>query len=175
MGNSQGNLTIHELNMLAENSGLSEKDLKVLYANFQKLDKDNKGFVTKNDISAQLKSKCNKDSNLLNRIFEQFENYSQYKEIDFNKLVSSIYAFEDNEKEHKLRFLFNLIDTDKDGLIGEKELEEGFKLVKLEPLNNQDLTEIAQQTLLYADHDRDGYMNFEEFKEFYNSVLQISI
>ena len=175
MGNSQGNLTVQELNALADNSGLSEQDLKHLYTNFQKFDKDDKGYVNKADILNKLQSKTNKDISLLNKVIEQFENYSKFKEIDFNQLVATIHAFDENKKEEKLRFLFELIDTNKDGLIGAKELEEGFRLVKLEPLKNQDLTEIAQQTLLYADHDNDGFMNFEEFKEFYNSVLQISI
>jgi len=175
MGNSQGNLTLQTLNTLTENSGLSEQDLKLLYSNFQKLDKDNKGYVSKDDILYKINGKGNKDTALLTKLFEEFENYSKYKEIDFNKLITVINAFEENKKENKLMFLFNLIDSDKNGLIGVKELEEGFRLVKLEPLNNQDLTEIAEQTLLYADHDKDGYMNFEEFKEFYNSVFQISI
>lgn len=175
MGNSQSGLSIQELNNLAANSGLSESELKTLHSNFQKFDTGNKGFVTREDILIKLSTKGSQDNALTQRIFEQFESFSKHKEIDFNKLITITNAFDANKKDAKLKFLFDMIDSDKDGLIGVKELEAGFSLVKLEKMSSQDLSEIAQQTLLYVDKDNDGFMNFEEFKEFYNSVLQISI
>ena len=45
----------------------------------------------------------------------------------------------------------------------------------LEHLNEADVNEIASQTVRFADHDGDNAQNFEEFKQFYNNVLQITI
>jgi serine/threonine-protein phosphatase 2B regulatory subunit len=71
--------------------------------------------------------------------------------------------------------MFNLLDTDQDGLLGVEELVEGFKPMKNENVIDQDLTEIALQTVKYADQDGDGKLNFTEFKHFYTNLLQINI
>lgn len=80
-----------------------------------------------------------------------------------------------DDKDQKLRILFNLLDDDNDGLIGIEELERGFLLVKVAHIDSKDLREIATQTLMYADKERRGVINFEEFQKFFDSVLQITI
>jgi Ca2+-binding EF-hand superfamily protein len=67
------------------------------------------------------------------------------------------------------------MDKDNDGKVNPDDLVEGFKHVMMEHLNDADVTEIATQTIKFADHDGDNALNFEEFKLFYNNVLQITI
>ena len=68
-----------------------------------------------------------------------------------------------------------MMDTKKDQKLDSEELINGFKHVMLEHLNDGDVTEIANQTIKFADQDGDNALNFEEFKMFYNNVLQITI
>ena len=51
----------------------------------------------------------------------------------------------------------------------------GFKFIKVEHFNENDVNDIAAQTVKFADQDGDGHLNFDEFKGFYNNVLQITI
>ena len=90
-------------------------------------------------------------------------------------MILTIEDFEKNRKENKLRTLFTLLDSDQNGLVGIEELEEGFKMIEMSSMKSGDIREIAEQTLLYADNDQDGFLNFEEFQDFYNAVLQITI
>lgn len=83
--------------------------------------------------------------------------------------------FQRQNKESKLEVLFQLLDTDQNGLVGVEELEKGFFLIKMEGLPPSEVKLIAQQTLAYADGDQDGFLNFKEFSEFYNATLNISI
>lgn len=175
MGNSQGHLTLEELTVLAENSGLSEHELKNLHIKFKKFDKDNKGYVTKEDLIDRMKPENKEDKVFYSQIFEQFSVVNESGEIDFHYLITTINAFENDKKQGKLKFLFEFIDKDRNGLVGTDELASCFKMIKLPNLDEMNLNDIAFQTLAYADKDGDGYLNFEEFSDFYNAVLNISI
>ena len=175
MGNSQGQLSLKELTTLAENSGLSEHELKNLHTKFKKFDRDDKGYVTKEDLIVKMKNGNKEDKIFYEKICDQFVSFGQKEEIDFHHLITTINAFENDKKDGKLRFLFEFIDSDKNELVGVEELEECFKLIKLPNLDEMNLNDIAFQTLAYADKDGDGYLNFDEFCDFYNSVLNISI
>lgn len=41
--------------------------------------------------------------------------------------------------------------------------------------DKREIQEIALQTIMYADKEQKGSLNFQEFKNFFNSVIQISI
>ena len=87
----------------------------------------------------------------------------------------TIEDFERDNKENKLRSLFTLLDSDQNGLVGIDELESGFRMIELSSMKSGDVREIAQQTLLYADHDQDGFLNFQEFQDFYFAVVLFTL
>ena len=68
-----------------------------------------------------------------------------------------------------------MLDRDNDGKLSAADLVEGFKHVMMEYLNDTDVSEIATQTIKFADQDGDNMLNLSEFKMFYNNVLQITI
>ena len=175
MGNSHGHLTLDELTVLAENSGLSEHELKNLHIRFKKFDKDNKGYVTKSDLIEKMKPENEEDRVFYGQICDQFSAVSESGEIDFHYLITTVNAFENDKKQGKLKFLFEFIDRDRNGLVGADELATCFKMIQLPNLEEMNLNDIAFQTLAYADKDGDGFLNFEEFSDFYNAVLNISI
>ena len=175
MGNTNKSMTSNELQLLAESLKLPFERVKNIYDNFESLDRDKKGYVSKADIMAKIKTDSTKDEFFYNRILEQFEDTPNSDQIDFEQLLSQVHGFSSNKSKTKIRFLFDFLDKKKKGLIGLEELKDCFKLVKLKTLTDKDINEIAYQTLAYADKDGDGYLNFEEFTEFYNHVLKMSI
>ena len=48
-------------------------------------------------------------------------------------------------------------------------------MINLPNIKKDDIEEIAEQTISYSDKTNKGGINFEEFSEFFNSVLQITI
>ena len=168
-------MTANELQLLAESLKLPHDKVKSLYEKFEGLDKDKKGYVSKTDFISQIKTEGSKDEDFYNRILEQFEDSPGSDQIDFDLLLTHISNFSNNKNKAKIKFLFDFLDKKKKGLIGLEELKECFKMVKLKTLTDKDINDIAIQTLSYADKDRDGHLNFEEFCEFYNEVLKISI
>jgi len=175
MGNYSGSLSQNELEGLAKITGSSLDEIQALHANFQQLDREHKGFVSKRDVIDRLGSTSSDDKIFLNKLLDLFTDKSHDHRVSFQEFIIGLSDLRSDNKDSKLRLLFDLIDSDRNGLLGAKELEEAFKLVKLEHLTKQDITEIAYQTLTYADAGQDGYLDFEEFKEFYNTVLQITI
>ena len=175
MGNSSGTINQDELEGLAKMTNTTAEEIQSLHTNFLRLDRDKKGYVSKKDIIDRLNVSNVDEKHFLNKLLDLFTDKSSDNRISFHEFAMALSDFKSDTNDGKLRLLFNLIDTDRNGLLGIKELEEAFKMVKLEHLTKQDIAEIAYQTLLYADNDQDGYLNFEEFKEFYNTVLQITI
>ena len=175
MGNKTSVLNEHELASLSKISGLGIDDLNLMQANFWKLDKDEKGYVTKKDLLDRLGTSNSDEKAFAGRLLDLFSDRLADQRLSFPELILALSEFRANTNDAKLRLLFTLVDSDGNGRIGAKELEEAFKLVRLEHLTKQDLAEIAQQTLIYADTGHNGFITFDEFKEFFNTVLQITI
>ena len=73
----------------------------------------------------------------------------------------SIFSSKDN-KEAKLRFAFKIYDIDDDGFISNGELFQVLKMMVGSNLNEVQLQQIVDKTILEADTDKDGKISFEE-------------
>ncbi|VVC34384.1 Hypothetical protein CINCED_3A009399 [Cinara cedri] len=67
------------------------------------------------------------------------------------------------DKESKLRFAFRIYDMDNDGYISNGELFQVLKMMVGNNLKDTQLQQIVDKTILFADKDEDGKINFEEF------------
>ncbi|CAG2066538.1 unnamed protein product [Timema podura] len=67
------------------------------------------------------------------------------------------------DKESKLRFAFRIYDMDNDGYISNGELFQVLKMMVGNNLKDTQLQQIVDKTILFADRDEDGKINFEEF------------
>ena len=61
------------------------------------------------------------------------------------------------------RFAFKIYDVDKDGFISNGELFTVLKMMVGNNLKDSQLQQIVDKTIIYADKDGDGKINFEEF------------
>lgn len=142
-----------------------------MFKKFGKVDKGEKGYVSTQDINQV----CDFKESSIGRVVSDNLASGFGDQIDFRNLIKTLSAFHHNDEDAKLKFLFNLLDSDKNGLLNAEELIFGFKFVMLDHLNDNDVNEIATQTIKFADQDGDNALNFSEFKHFYNNVLQITI
>ena len=85
-------------------------------------------------------------------------------DVDFQEFVSGLSAFSSKgNKEEKLRFAFKVYDIDRDNYISNGELFIVLKMMVGSNLKDQQLQQIVDKTMMEADLDGDGKINFEEF------------
>ena len=67
--------------------------------------------------------------------------------------------------EEKLRFAFKIYDINGDGFISNGELFTVLKMMVGNNLNDVQLQQLVDRTIIKADKDLDGRISFEEFKD----------
>lgn len=85
--------------------------------------------------------------------------------VDFREFISGLSAFSSRgNKEEKLRFAFKVYDIDRDGYISNGELFLVLKMMVGNNLKDAQLQQIVDKTIMEADKDGDGKINFDEFE-----------
>lgn len=117
---------------------------------------------------------------LVRRLFSVFDRDNNGV-VDFAELIAGLSILCGGSRDDKILHAFRMIDTDGDGLISIDEmtayLTGVFKLVFESSQAREVATspeELAKATALQcfeeADTDNDGYLSFEEYREWYNSA-----
>lgn len=100
---------------------------------------------------------------LLERVIAIFDK-NKDDQIEFKEFIAALSTFSDKgNKEGKLRFAFQVYDMDGDGFISNGELFQVLKMMVGDNLDNIQLQQIVDKTILEADKDHDGRISFEEF------------
>ncbi|KAK7680927.1 Calcineurin subunit B [Cerrena zonata] len=90
--------------------------------------------------------------------------------IDFQEFITGLSAFSGKtSKIDKLRFAFKIYDIDRDGYIGNGELFIVMKMMVGKNLQDEELQQIVDKTMMEADQDGDGKLSFDEFKNVVDS------
>ena len=134
-------------------SRLSEKEIKTIKEIFQRIDTDNDGKLTLEEMkkafsSGDLKMEFNED------IFKQIDTDKSGK-IEYTEFISASLDKNIYMNEQKLRDAFNLFDTDKNGKISASEIERVLKL----GINSKEIEDI----MVKNDINKDGEIDFKEF------------
>ena len=82
--------------------------------------------------------------------------YVFFSEVDVDKVSGRC---------NKDIFFFRIYDMDNDGYISNGELFQVLKMMVGSNLKDTQLQQIVDKTILFADKDEDGKINFEEFCE----------
>ncbi|EGG16645.1 protein phosphatase 2B [Cavenderia fasciculata] len=160
MGNQHSGVSKEHLDQLKEMSSFSETELKKLYRRFQMLDKDGSGTLTTDEFLSIPDLALNP---LLERVLQIFDK-NHDNEIEFSEFVSALSTLSHKgSKEEKLKFLFNVYDMDADGFIGNGELFQVLKMMVGTNLNDVQLQQIVDKTIIEGDLDKDGKISFDEF------------
>jgi len=144
--------------------------LKKIHRRFKKLDTDHSGTISLEEFT-KIPELANNP--LLQRIISVFDT-NKDDEIQFSEFLSGLSIFTSKgNREAKLRFAFNVYDINGDGFISNGELFQVLKMMVGSNLNDVQLQQIVDKTMLEADKDKDGRVSFEEFGKMISNVDDI--
>lgn len=190
MGNSQAHqLPQAQIDNIAQNTNFTNRQISRLYERFQRLDKDQTGFLTKEDFLKipelainpladriidmfLMQPKNPHDKNTSHATSEDRVNFFEFCTMlsNFKTKFSHGADAEANSKQAKLKFLFRMYDHDNDGFIKTEELLRLLRLMVGHNISHQQLQLIAERTIAETDKDNDGGLDFREFCEGLKSV-----
>jgi len=137
-------------------------EIRKLLAKFKQLDLDDSKSVSINELMSIPALQSNP---LVQRVIDIFDE-DQNGEVDFKEFIQGVSQFSvKGDKSSKLRFAFKIYDMDGDGYISNGELFQVLKMMVGSNLKDTQLQQIVDKTILFADKDEDGKINFEEFCE----------
>mmetsp|Transcript_19249 Transcript_19249/g.28667 ORF Transcript_19249/g.28667 Transcript_19249/m.28667 type:complete len:196 (+) Transcript_19249:25-612(+) len=171
MGNQpSAGLPSQDLEDLKISSNFTEEELKRLYRRFKKLDTDNSNTLTTDEFLSVPELAGNP---LLERVIAIFDK-NKDDEIEFKEFITALSTFsEKGNKEDKLKFAFGVYDMDGDGFISNGELFQVLKMMVGDNLDEVQLQQIVDKTILEADKDKDGRISFDEFKQMIENTDEI--
>lgn len=149
------------LSEIEQTSNFNTKEIQRLKKRFMKLDRDGSGSIDKDEF-LQIPQIANNPLALrLIAIFDEDGGGT----VDFQEFVAGLSAFSNQgSREEKLRFAFKVYDMDRDGLISNGELFLVLKMMVGNNLKDQQLQQIVDKTIMEADTNGDGKLDFEEFQ-----------
>lgn len=142
----------------------SKEEMKILYENFIELDQDQSAFIEPEEFFEVDEIKENP---IVKRVVSVFDK-DQDGKISFFEFVmglSSLTDYSYNRLE-KLKFAFQVYDANGDGFISNGDLFSSLKLFTGENLNDIQIQQVVDRTMLFVDKDLDGKISFDEFVDF---------
>lgn len=154
------------LNGFMEDTNFSIEEIHRMRKRFMKLDKDGSGEIDKQEFLSIPGISSNP---LATRLMDVFDTDGDGR-IDFEEFITGLSAFSGkSDNLTKLKFAFNIYDIDRDGYIGNGELFIVMKMMVGKNLQDEELQQIVDKTIMEADLDSDGKLNFEEFQKAVNT------
>ena len=91
---------------------------------------------------------------------------NENEEISFDSFIKVIDIFKNNKTDEQFKFIFNLLDFDKDGKISSMDMLINFKLLLGNSLNEEQIKEIVNKTINeYSSDENKEFIYFEDFKK----------
>ncbi|KAJ4470052.1 calcium/calmodulin-dependent protein phosphatase [Lentinula lateritia] len=141
-------------------SNFNHSELERLKKRFMKLDSDGSGSIDREEFLRIPQIASNPLASRMIAIFDEDGGGT----VDFQEFVGGLSAFSSRGgREEKLRFAFKVYDVDRDGYISNGELFLVLKMMVGNNLKDQQLQQIVDKTIMEADKDGDGKLDFEEF------------
>ena len=144
-----------------EGTNFDRDEIDRLGKRFMKLDRDGSGTIDKSEFLEIPGISSNPLALRLMDVFDQDGSGT----IDFQEFIAGLSAFSGKtSKVDKLNFAFRIYDIDRDGFIGNGELFIVLKMMVGKNLEDEQLQQIVDKTIMEGDKDGDGRVSFEEFK-----------
>jgi len=143
-------------------SNFTPAELERLKKRFMKLDADNSGSIDRDEFLSIPAVATNPLASRMIAIFDEDGGGT----VEFQEFVGGLSAFSGRGgREEKLKFAFKVYDMDRDGFISNGELFLVLKMMVGNNLKDQQLQQIVDKTIMEADQDGDGKLNFAEFAQ----------
>merc|ERR1712141_811827 len=175
MGNSRSQLQLQEeeINEITAETGFTKQQIERLYARFTSLDKQNHGYLTREDFLRIPELAINPlGDRIVHAFFYESKSRGEEK-VDFKDFVRVVAHFRPvkknpaknklNTRHEKLHFAFRMYDLDGDDKISKEELLAVLTMMVGANISPEQLLSIAERTILEADEDKDELISFEEF------------
>ncbi|KAL7670284.1 hypothetical protein ACOME3_005223 [Neoechinorhynchus agilis] len=144
----------------AMKAAFAPEELRILRRKFRRIDRDRSGQISREEFMTIPELRSNR---LLDRVISLFDE-DRNGEVDFDEFINGVGTFTvKGECEMKLRFLFNVYDINRDGYISRDELYQVLRKVVGTQMNDRQLSDVVEMTILYWDKDMDGKISFKEF------------
>eukprot|EP00919_Chromeraceae_sp_WS-2016_P046705 GHVR01110838.1.p1 GENE.GHVR01110838.1~~GHVR01110838.1.p1 ORF type:complete len:178 (+),score=42.72 GHVR01110838.1:47-580(+) len=163
MGNSSTSLTPQEQKELVQSANFTERDIKKLYKRFQSLDSNCNGELDPHELFDVPEIAENP---LVKRVISIFDTNRDGKVSFVEFLVGLAKLAAGTADSQKTRFAFEVYDINRDGYISNGELFSVMKMMVGSNLNDAQLQQLVDRTVLEADADHDGLISYDEFKQF---------
>jgi len=158
----QHTLTTKQLEEMKIKSDFNKAELKRLFRRFKKLDTDGSGTLSVSEFLAIPELEHNP---LVRRVVATFD-ADKSGEVDFPEFINALSVFATTEgKEDKYKFTFKVYDVDGDGMISNGDLFQVLKTMVGNNLNDVQLQQLVDRTILQGDKDKDGKLSYAEFLE----------
>ncbi|KAF4120210.1 hypothetical protein GMORB2_3337 [Geosmithia morbida] len=161
-----GNSTSTVLDNIVQGSNFDKEEVDRLRKRFMKLDRrrewlqDNSGTIERDEFLSLPQISNNPLATRMIAIFDA----DGGGDVDFEEFVGGLSAFSaKGNKEQKLQFAFKVYDIDRDGYISNGELFIVLKMMVGSNLKDQQLQQIVDKTIMEADLNGDGKIDFDEF------------
>jgi serine/threonine-protein phosphatase 2B regulatory subunit len=161
MGNSYSNEN--------NNNGISfsKQELTILYKNFLDLDSDKSGKIEPHEFFDVPELQ---DNPVVQRVISVFDR-NQDGKISFYEFVMGLSTLSDNDKkEEKIKFAFQIYDANGDGFISNGDLFKTLKLFVGENFDDVQIQQVVDRTMLLVDRDYDGLISYDEFVNFVKNM-----
>ena len=142
----------------------TKEELRILYENFINLDKDKSGQIEPDELIDVPELKGNP---IIKKVIKIFDINGDGK-ISFYEFILGLSSLTDCcfNRLDKLKFAFQIYDTNGDGYISNGDLFYSLKILTGINLNDIQLQQVVDRTIILADKDLDGKISFEEFVDF---------
>eukprot|EP00382_Lankesteria_abbotti_P005208 CAMPEP_0113846466 /NCGR_PEP_ID=MMETSP0372-20130328/1322_1 /TAXON_ID=340204 /ORGANISM="Lankesteria abbotti" /LENGTH=177 /DNA_ID=CAMNT_0000815611 /DNA_START=50 /DNA_END=583 /DNA_ORIENTATION=+ /assembly_acc=CAM_ASM_000359 len=167
MGNTQGQLTPQEQKELVQAANFNERDIKRIYKRFRALDTNQNGELDPHELFEVPEIA---DNPLVRRVISIFDINSDGKVSFIEFLVGLAKLTAGTDESQKTKFAFDIYDVNKDGHISNGELFSVMKMMVGTNLNDQQLQQLVDRTILAADKDGDGMISYDEFREMVSHI-----
>lgn len=126
---SRKKLSQSDIDLITTNTAFSPSEIQDLYKCFKKLDKDNSGELDRGEFRNLWKTKFaikGVTSSQIDNYFDAFDTDGSGT-ISFTEFASALGILGPGTKEEKLKYIFNVYDNDKNGVLTSNELDEIVK------------------------------------------------
>jgi len=160
-----------EIAAIQTETGFSPSQIERLYSRFTSLDKGDNGTLSREDFLRIPELAINPlGDRIVQAFFAETDGYEE--RLNFRQFMRVLARFRPtkknrenklNSREDKLRFAFKMYDLDDDQKISREELLSVLHMMVGSNISTEQLSNIADRTIMEADKDGDQCITFEEF------------